>query len=566
MKINKTILRIFISVFFVFIIIGFKKVSESELSTYLAVSHENQKTNIIADEIANKKYSSVFENVMVFSLNNGYYRSDMNSFVRTASLLKLDFHSLSDLLKNKPANINFSIPLNNNKTIEVELTQSTIFTDGFFKKTKYEPGLYYHGIIKGNQNSVVAISFFKNFVMGIISDESGNYVLGPIKEDKSFRTTNYIIYNDADMLVKSNFHCMTDDFKFDKGMYRSHIIGSKNNVQTTKPIGVCYIADYAMYSYFNSDTTLVVNFISGAFNNVQALYTQESIPTRISSIGIYTSPDPYIDLTSSDTILFLFGSLTQDNFVGNIAQLLSTGHGGSLGGIAWINVLCATYSPSDYSGRFSFCNIDTTYLNFPTYSWTVECMTHEMGHNLASKHTQACVWPVFVNNGIGAIDSCYNAEGNCFSNSEVHGIDHGTIMSYCHLNGHIDFTYGFGPLPGDTIRLGYQLASCIDSALNISEVPVAFSLLQNYPNPFNPSTNIKFALPENGFVTLTVYDITGREVTRLLNNQFYNVGIFTLSLDANKYKLASGVYLYRLNVNNNNKSVYSEIKKMVLIK
>jgi hypothetical protein len=97
-------------------------------------------------------------------------------------------------------------------------------------------------------------------------------------------------------------------------------------------------------------------------------------------------------------------------------------------------------------------------------------------------------------------------------------------------------------------------------------MPLVFNLLQNYPNPFNPSTNIKFALPEAGLVTLRIYDVTGREVTELINNKHYDIGIFSYRFDSAPYNMASGVYFYRLDVTRDNKSVYSEIKKMVLIK
>jgi len=97
-------------------------------------------------------------------------------------------------------------------------------------------------------------------------------------------------------------------------------------------------------------------------------------------------------------------------------------------------------------------------------------------------------------------------------------------------------------------------------------MPTGFTLLQNFPNPYNPSTNIKFTMPQEGFVTLRVYDITGRLVGKLLDNAYYAVGVFDVNFDANAYNLASGVYLYRLDVNGGGKSVYSQIKKMVLIK
>jgi hypothetical protein len=141
-------------------------------------------------------------------------------------------------------------------------------------------------------------------------------------------------------------------------------------------------------------------------------------------------------------------------------------------------------------------------------------------------------------------------------------------MSYCHIpqGGGINFTIGFGPMPGDTIRAGYNRALCLDSALNSSETPLLYNLLQNYPNPFNPGTKIQFALPEDGFVTLKMYDLLGREIATLINNNHYPIGIFTYNFDATAYNLASGVYLYKMDVNKDNKTVYSQIKKMVLVK
>ncbi|MBK9226685.1 MAG: hypothetical protein IPL67_06475 [Ignavibacteria bacterium] len=65
-----------------------------------------------------------------------------------------------------------------------------------------------------------------------------------------------------------------------------------------------------------------------------------------------------------------------------------------------------------------------------TYSWTINVVTHEMGHNLGSRHTHSCTWPVGNGGALGAIDSCYNAEGGCFPNPRPRI---GTIMSYCHL-------------------------------------------------------------------------------------------------------------------------------------
>jgi hypothetical protein len=88
--------------------------------------------------------------------------------------------------------------------------------------------------------------------------------------------------------------------------------------------------------------------------------------------------------------------------------------------------------------------------------------------------------------------------------------------------------------------------------------PKSFSLSQNYPNPFNPTTKINFALPKQGFVTLKIYDMLGREV-RTLVNEVKSAGNFTV--DFNASELSSGIYFYKLETNG-----FSDIKKMMLIK
>lgn len=93
---------------------------------------------------------------------------------------------------------------------------------------------------------------------------------------------------------------------------------------------------------------------------------------------------------------------------------------------------------------------------------------------------------------------------------------------------------------------------------NENNIPELYWLSQNYPNPFNPLTNIKFGLPEQSNVKLTVYDILGREVGRLLDKEL-KAGEYDVTWDASA--LASGVYFYRLEAGK-----YVETRKMVLVK
>jgi len=91
-----------------------------------------------------------------------------------------------------------------------------------------------------------------------------------------------------------------------------------------------------------------------------------------------------------------------------------------------------------------------------------------------------------------------------------------------------------------------------------TEVPSVFELSQNYPNPFNPSTKINFSIPKAGFVTLKVYDITGKEVANLVN-QNLNTGKYEFEFNASQ--LTTGIYFYTLRTEN-----FSQTNKMMLIK
>ncbi len=93
---------------------------------------------------------------------------------------------------------------------------------------------------------------------------------------------------------------------------------------------------------------------------------------------------------------------------------------------------------------------------------------------------------------------------------------------------------------------------------NTNEIPKDFSLSQNYPNPFNPLTKIKFALPRNTVASLKIFDVSGKEVSVLINQEL-QAGYFEYEFDANS--LSSGIYFYKIIAGN-----FSETKKMVLVK
>jgi hypothetical protein len=93
-------------------------------------------------------------------------------------------------------------------------------------------------------------------------------------------------------------------------------------------------------------------------------------------------------------------------------------------------------------------------------------------------------------------------------------------------------------------------------------IPDTYELSQNFPNPFNPTTKIQYALPMDGKVQLIIYDILGREVVKLVNNEFNQAGRYVKEFNGSR--LASGIYFYRILVNDGKD--FNSVKKMVLVK
>jgi hypothetical protein len=106
----------------------------------------------------------------------------------------------------------------------------------------------------------------------------------------------------------------------------------------------------------------------------------------------------------------------------------------------------------------------------------------------------------------------------------------------------------------------YYILDPISTGINSEKdnFPKEFTLYQNYPNPFNPVTTLRYSIPQNSNVKLVVYDILGKEVVTLVNEEKHGG---TYELNWNAVNLPSGVYFYQLQAGS-----FVENKKMVLLK
>ena len=132
------------------------------------------------------------------------------------------------------------------------------------------------------------------------------------------------------------------------------------------------------------------------------------------------------------------------------------------------------------------------------------------------------------------------------------GLPNEYVTSFTSMNGNlyaatINNSVWKRPIPEMTVITGVK-----------KETPSGFALHQNYPNPFNPTTSIEYTLDKRQFVSLKVYDILGREVATLINEE-KPAGSYQVKFDA--AGLSSGVYLYRIRAGKN-----SETRKMILMR
>jgi len=204
-----------------------------------------------------------------------------------------------------------------------------------------------------------------------------------------------------------------------------------------------------------------------------------------------------------------------------------------------------TALPSGGSGSYDYL---WTPGNFTTQSITVSPTTSTS--YIVNVTNQGCsatdtvlvtVYDTRCGNNGNKVLVCHNGITICISPEAVQAhLNHGDLLGSCDLT------------PDN------------QTGMPLINIPQNYMLHANYPNPFNPETNIKYDLPFESSVTLVIYDITGREVSVLIDES-KQAGYHSVTFEASH--LASGVYFYRLEAKENaSGKIFTSVKKMLLIK
>lgn len=367
------------------------------------------------------------------------------------TLLSINSDLLAKTKSNQLKAINLTVPTNNRSAMTLELVRVDVKTPDFeiiempqgnILTSTFE-NVHYRGIIKDVPRSIAAVSFVNGEIMGLISrpDEAGNYVIGKLDNSDL-----HILYSDVDISDAESFSCESIDAQGEMRDYAKDVLFAN---EYSKSAGDCPRIYFDLATSFiatqGNNATTASNYVEGVFNQVATLYANENVNILNSGMTAWTSNQPFV------TDLANYRNYRNSNsFNGDLGHLIST----LGGGVAYINGLCNSY-------KYGESGLTGSYYTVPTYSWAVNLLAHELGHNFGSRHTHDCAW----NGNNTAIDGCGPAAGyGSGCNASIPYSTGGTIMSYCHLtSAGVNLSLGFGSQPGNVIRNTVISSTCTSS-------------------------------------------------------------------------------------------------------
>lgn len=367
------------------------------------------------------------------------------------TLFELKKENIASMRTGDASFVKLTVPVSSDKNVDLDLYRVESYAADYAilqpsgEKVKVDPGVHYRGVVHGSSKAIAAFSFYEDDVMGIIFNyEDGNIVLGEMENGSA-----YISYNDKSIQDKFELGCGTPDDGV--GYTAEELAPTPTAGRALSDCVRLFIeVDYDVYQN-KGGTQGATNYATGFMNQVSALYSNENINTSLTPMIVWSQASPYTASTTS-ALLGQFQN-TRTTWTGDLAGLVSYKASGGIA--AGFNGLCN----SNRANSMCYNSIASTYNNVPTYSWTVDLVTHEFGHIFGSRHTHACVW----NGNNTAIDGCAGfTEGSCSQPGNPSG--GGTIMSYCH-NASVgkNLSLGFGPQPGNVIRNRVTNASCLSA-------------------------------------------------------------------------------------------------------
>jgi len=309
----------------------------------------------------------------------------------------------------------------------------------------------------------------------------------------------------------------------------------------------------------------------GAFNNLIFSRTNPSVGgalademyiTTNGGVNWVLKPTGVVGVSSAQNSLMLVdGNFFGFGLMNGAARIRMTENGGSTWSTKSVNL------SGNYTSGFTFkedklVGLSSTSLSMPYIARTTDGGNSWTAVNIGAGLSGITVikWVpgtsvVYIIGANGAVKRSIN-NGLTWTSMQTAGV---TGLNHFDFNKVNNIICGYAVSSnGSVIKLADSILVLTNTSSNLSETPGKFKLHQNYPNPFNPVTNIKFELPKNSFVTIKVYDITGKEVAELVKSEL-KAGIYEFPLNAENF--SSGTYLYKFEAGG-----FTDVKRMVLIK
>jgi len=299
-------------------------------------------------------------------------------------------------------------------------------TESGVRAERYIPRLLSYRI--GTAGFHGTVIFLDEQIVGAVRHAGVQYELGGLECDGA-PTGQFVLYAISDAVNPPAFNCGVETVS--EHVHAPHGEGApppSPRSSITSCIEVALDIDHYTYGTFGNDCNTSVEWALALLTGVSEIYETELndlVYLAASYINVWETTDPYAAFVgNAGAMLDAFRQewLTNPDLVDrprDLVHLLTRRPDTGTGGIAYLNVICN----NAYAAGFSAYLSPSTSYNLNNYSWNLNVVAHELGHNFGSNHTHWCGWPG------GPIDDCYTAEGGC-TNSPAPQV--GTIMSYCH--------------------------------------------------------------------------------------------------------------------------------------
>ena len=437
--------------------------------------------------LAAKASRVAFKTIPAFSFVNNKALGKAGTYQQLS--LNPDFSK--QLLEQKPAAIRVNIPLSSTTSVSCDLVKfslgNVIFTANnrdVIENVKIP--VTYRGIITGDTSRNNVILTVNDEYLSMVATNSKRVL--QITRANETATSAYRLYNSTLMnIAPPTLACGTGTPAVSSNASGIDLSGATSPLGSIDKCVYVFVDCFdSMYVWRDTSTQKTINYVYELFNYVATGYLNEQINIQLTGINIWKPGDTTYRHNTSSNALADLSARWKDNFWGNICVGLDFGRGigGKAGGIGTCKgVTVNTCSSYKYSGTdsISACcyndlNMSGGFVDFPhgpnTTQEQVELVIHEMGHLLGAHHTQWCGWLISAGFPVvlGALDNCFATEpvfvgdSPCAPGPPPPG-GMGTIMSYCHLNGLISFSNGFGAQPGAAIRNYIDKNSCFPSCL-----------------------------------------------------------------------------------------------------